>query len=70
MGGILMGRITDPVLREAYNKMCRDYMRERYHRDPEFRKKRLDAVKEWRETHRKEYNEYMRKYRRKKKVKA
>lgn len=61
-----MPRIKDPVLREAYNEHHRDYQRRRYHRDPEFRKKRLEAVKKWRKKHRKEYNEYMRKWRKRK----
>jgi len=60
--------IEDPVIREAYNKMRREQVKERYKNDPEFRRKCYEATKKWREKNRKKYNRYHKFYQRKKKM--
>ena len=53
-------KIEDPVLREAYNKMHREYQRGRYANDADYKQRKLEANKRWLERNRDKWNAFQR----------
>lgn len=60
-------KIQDPVLRAEYNRVMREYCKEKYDTDPEYKKKRLEANRRWRQKFPEKWNKIQQNaYRRKK----
>ena len=49
-------RIKDPVIREAYNKMCAEYHRDKYANDPDYKRRKIEANKKWLDNNRDKWN--------------
>jgi len=53
-------KIEDPVIREAYNKMHREYQKDRYKNDPDYKKRKLEANSKWLDKNREQWNTFQR----------
>src|SRR3972149_10369425 len=53
---------SDKCRYEGWKKYIRERAKNKYHNDPEFKRKLNESSNNWRKSHNKEYNEYQRKY--------
>lgn len=55
-------RCSEKCQKEGFRKYMRDYYRNKYHEDPEYRKKVYEKGQKWKKENMKKTNTYMRKY--------